>query len=52
MANHSVLNNSLRNKLTQLEYKDLSGKEKEIKKSMKKQWGKNRRILRFIAVRT
>ncbi|MCF8888101.1 MULTISPECIES: hypothetical protein [Priestia] len=52
MANHSVLNNSLRNKLTQLEYKDLSGKEKEIKKIYEETMGKNRRILRFIAVRT
>lgn len=40
MANHSVLNNSLRNKLTQLEYKDLSGKEKEIKKIYEETMGK------------
>ncbi|MED4153928.1 DUF6792 domain-containing protein [Priestia aryabhattai] len=40
MSGKPVLNDSIRNKLTQLEYKGLSGKEKEIKQIYKESTGK------------
>ncbi|MGG3233057.1 hypothetical protein ABEP17_06010 [Priestia flexa] len=40
MSGKPILNDSIRNKVTQLEYKGLSGKEKEIKRIYKESTGK------------
>ncbi|MGG1887387.1 hypothetical protein ABDI02_15355 [Priestia megaterium] len=40
MNDKCILDDSLRNKITQLEYKNLSNKEKEIKEIYKKHTGR------------
>ncbi len=48
MNDKCILDDSLRNKITQLEYKNLSNKEKEIKEIYKKHTGEKFLILKFI----